>query len=88
MNDPRKELRKAKVIHKLIWKTNDIKAMALDCIESLCIAVEDGMKPKNALDLIYRFAHCACPCICYDSHDDWRRELKAYYKREFLTTQK
>ena len=84
MDDPRESLKKARRIQQDIWKRQDIKAMALECIDSLCIAVEDGMDKNKAIDMIYEFAHCASDSICYDVHGDWRKELKEYFKEEFI----
>jgi len=79
-------LYKAKKKLQKIWAKQDIKAMALECIDSLCINVEDGMDKDKALELIYKFSHCASDSICYESHEDWRKELKTYFKKEYLTT--
>jgi hypothetical protein len=82
MINPKIELKKAHRIIQRIWLKQDIKAMALECIDSLCIAIEDGMDKDKALDLIYRFSHCSQESICYDSHEDWRKELKEYFKED------
>ena len=76
-----KEMRK---IHQGIWDKQDIQAMALECIDNLCICVEDGMDERKALDLIYEFSHCASNTICKNSHEDWRKNLKEFYKKEFI----
>jgi hypothetical protein len=62
--------------------------MALECIDHLCIAVEDGMSADKAIELIYKFSHCASDSICYDVHENWRKELKEFFKNEFIKEQK
>ena len=52
-------LKKCRLIKKKIWDRNDIKSMALYSIDNICIAVENGMDMKDAIDLIYRFSHCS-----------------------------
>ena len=83
-SDPRKLLQEIQNRHQQIWDKQDIKAMALESVDSLCIYVEDGMDPKKALDKIFRFVHGACDSICYDVHENWREELKEFYKSEFI----
>ncbi len=78
-------LYKAKKQQQKIWNKQDIKAMALECIDNICIYIEDGMDKDKALELIYKFSHCASKTICYSSHEDWRKELKEFYKKEILT---
>jgi hypothetical protein len=83
-SSPQEFLEQDKKIKQSIWKKQDIKSMALECIDYLCIAVEDGMNKDKALELIYEFSHCASDSICYDSHEDWRKDLKKFYKEEFI----
>lgn len=80
-------LQEIKARHKKIWDEQDIKSMALESIDSLCIHVEDGMDKEKALEMIYRFSHCASDSICHSSHEDWRKELKDFYYAENIQSQ-
>ena len=77
-------IEKSKKIQQAVWKRQDIEAMALLSIDSLCTAIDDGMNKNKALELIYKFSHCSTRHICYSSHENWREELKKFYKEEFL----
>ena len=85
MEDIKKVLQKINKQNQEVWKSQDIREMALNAIETLCIQVEDGMKAKEALDKIYRFAHCACNHTCKDVHEDWRKELIEFYRKEYIS---
>jgi hypothetical protein len=79
-------LAKARKIEQAIWKRQDIRAMALSSIDHLCMLVEDGMNQKKALELIYKFAHCSEKHLCYGGHEDWRKELKEFYRKNVLNS--
>lgn len=69
-SSPKEFLKQSRKIHQDIWDKQDIKSMALECIDFLCYAIEDGMNKDKALELIYVFSHCSQDSICYDSHED------------------
>ena len=85
---PEEYLKESRRLHKKIWEKQDIKAMALECIDSLCYAIDDGMNKDRALELIYQFSHCSQESICYDSHENWRKKLIKFFKEEFIDIDK
>lgn len=84
MKDPEEALKEIRNKHQEIWDKQDFKAMALESVDALCIYVQDGMDAKKAIDMIYRFSHGASDSICHHVHEDWRTELKEFYKAEFI----
>jgi len=84
MDKIKESLEKSRYLALRAWKRKDIKTIALRSIDTLCTHIEDGMDKDKALDLIYKFAHCSHESTCYDVHDDWRKDLKEFYKQELI----